>query len=231
MGLKEFFFKSGDITLHGIENDNSSELAPLLFIPGLWGQAEQFTDILNLGVGQRKAFALSLRGRGRSDVPEQGYTLVDHVSDIEAFTKAKNIDRYFLITVSAGASYAIAYAGKNSEKLTGLIITDYPPISKSYPPQMVEGVLKEVKDIKISEKFLIGLQRESQTQDLTSELNKITCPVTIMRGGQTGSYLTEDHLNLYKKNLRKMSIKTLEDVAHDPLLAPTCFVQGLSTEI
>lgn len=232
MGIHGFHVKNRDISLHGLSNDGdmSVEHPPVVFIPGLWGQAEQFAEILT-SIEPRRAFALSLRGRGQSSVPETGYSLEDQASDIESFANEMELDKFFLVTVSAGASYAISYASRNSEKLAGLFITDYPPISKSYPPQMVEGVLADIKNIKISRQFLEGLQRESRAMDLSYLLKQIRCPVTVFRGGKSGAYLNEEYLDAYRKNLTSLSVKTLIDVAHDPLEAPACLIQGLTSQI
>lgn len=229
MEIHEFRIRNGDIELHGLANDGqvSADLPAILFVPGLWGRAEQFTEILKL-LNPRKAYALSLRGRGQSDVPETGYSLNDHSSDIDAFASQLGLDRFLLVTVSAGASYAITYAAENRQTLAGLIVTDYPAISKSYPLEMVHGVRASVKDFEVSETFLRGLQRESRALDLSPELKRISCPVTVFRGGKTGTYLDEGHLDVYRNSLSTVSFGVLPEVAHDPLEAPECFVRALA---
>src|SRR5262249_18437898 len=65
MEVSEFWIKNGIVGLHGLANSgqHSAECPPILIIPGLWGQAEQFIEIL-AALEPRKAYSLSLRGRG-----------------------------------------------------------------------------------------------------------------------------------------------------------------------
>lgn len=232
MGVHSFEFQNGELKLHGLQNagEYSNEQPPILFIPGLWGQAEQFSEIL-AQLEPRKAFALSLRGRGQSSVPEIGYSLEAHASDIQAFLDQMNIDRVILASVSAGASYALTYAAQESRRIEKLLITDYPAISKSYPLQMIEGVLAQVKDLNISRTFLEGLQRESQALSLEYKLKQIKCSVVVFRGSKPGSYLTEENLKTYKNNLEQLKIETLSEVVHDPLESIPHYIQALTAQL
>lgn len=228
MANQEFRIRNGSVELsargHAASAVTSS--APLLFIPGLWGQAEQFEHVIE-AFPERPTYALSLRGRGKSDVPDAGYTLDDHASDIQAFADQMGLDRFFIATVSAGASYAISFAAATNLTLEGLILTDYPPISKSYPIGMVDGVLSDVRDLNISEKFLRGLQRESVARELVLELQRTRCRVTVFRGLKSGSYLTDKDIEFYRENLATFSLVNLEDVAHDPLTASQSYIEAL----
>lgn len=226
MRLTEFHIRNGVIELHGIRNMGTLGV-PIVFIPGLWGEAEQFREILER-LYPRQAFAISLRGRGKSDVPENGYSLQDHVSDIKVLVDALDLSTFCLVSVSAGASYAIGYVAEEGQKLAKLVLTDYPALTKSYPPEMVQGVLSSIKNVRISKRFLIGLQRESVSRDLSDELKRISCSVTILRGAREGSYLNEDHINFYRQNVKNVTVQVLSEMAHDPLEATDCFVEGLA---
>jgi pimeloyl-ACP methyl ester carboxylesterase len=229
MHISELWTNNGGVRLHGLTNapDASNTDIPVLFIPGLWGEAAQFQPVLKL-LYPRKAYVLSLRGRGSSDVPERGYTFADHVSDIQAFVEQTNLARFDLISVSAGATYAIGYAARDCSKIRTLVLTDYPPISKSYPPDIIQGVLRNVKDVKVSETFLRGIQRESQSLDLSGELKKISSDVVILKGQREGSYLSEESLETYRKYLKHYRIQPLAGIAHDPLENVESFVAGIA---
>jgi pimeloyl-ACP methyl ester carboxylesterase len=226
--ITDFWIESGDLRLHGLFNNGlATEKRPsLLFVPGLWGTANQFASILE-AILPTRGYALSLRGRGESDAPEAGYSLEDHIDDMEAFAAATDLKRFSIVTVSAGASYAIAFAAKYCDRLDQLIFTDYPPISKSYPVEMIQGVLSSVKNVPIKEKFLRGLQRDSRAIDLAKHLEQIKCPVTILKGALEGSYLTEEHAKTYLSHLAEAKIVEIPGVAHDPLENQPQFLETL----
>jgi pimeloyl-ACP methyl ester carboxylesterase len=233
MELEEFRIKNGDVELHGIMNvceTTADSAPPIVIIPGLWGEAEQFKEILR-SLLPRKSYAISLRGRGKSDVPESGYSLGDHVLDIQALVIEMSLENFTLVSVSAGAGYAIAYAAEANHRLSSLIVTDYPAIVKSYPPEMIQGVLSSVHNVRISEKFLVGLQKETVAQDLAIELRNISCPVTVLRGAKKGTYLTDDDIRVYRRHTEKISVRVLSEVSHDPLDAPLNFIEALKAVI
>lgn len=63
---------------------------------------------------------MSLRGLGKSDSPINGFTLNDHVQDINAVILHSQVKNYCLMAYSMGVPYPIKYASTNSN-LKGLI--------------------------------------------------------------------------------------------------------------
>ena len=96
----------------------------LLYIPGALNAAEQALGMLN-GFYPRKRVAVSLRGRGKSEAPQSGYSLDEHASDIEAAVKVSGLAEYYLMAHSLGVPYAIRFAASDPG-VKGLIIGDYP---------------------------------------------------------------------------------------------------------
>ena len=54
-----------------------------------------------------------------------GYTLEDHISDIDAVIKHLGLKEFILFGYSRGVSYTIGYAIQNASLLKGLIIGDF----------------------------------------------------------------------------------------------------------
>lgn len=84
---------------------------------------------------------MSFRGRGRSDAPEHGYRIEDHVSDIEAVIADLGPSRLALFASSAGVPRALGYALKHTERLSCLVIEDHPAERGRLPPEWPERFL------------------------------------------------------------------------------------------
>ena len=101
----------------------TEERPPLLIVPGFTESAEDYIEIIR-AFEDRKCIAITLRGRGKSDSPEFGYTLEDHVSDIQAVVEQLALDNFYMLGYSRGVSYMIEYALGNLSKIKGMIIGD-----------------------------------------------------------------------------------------------------------
>lgn len=82
MKLCEGKVYNGEVELHYLESQvDTSELSPLVIIPGLAEAVEDYIDIIKR-IDNRKCIVISLRGRGKSDSPKSGYKLSEHWVDI-----------------------------------------------------------------------------------------------------------------------------------------------------
>lgn len=84
--MKSFFVNNGSVKIHVLEKGAPSTKTPsLLIITGIWEPAERAIPVLS-GIASH-VVAFSFRGRGLSSTPETGYSLENHLSDIEAVVK------------------------------------------------------------------------------------------------------------------------------------------------
>lgn len=110
---------------------------PLVIIPGLSESAEDYISIVEK-LTPRHIIMITLRGRGKSDSPASGFTLEDHISDIDAVVRHLELESFILMGYSRGVSYQLGYAVQHPERIRGLIIGDYPAIHTQLPPGWVE---------------------------------------------------------------------------------------------
>lgn len=200
--------QNGSVKIHYITNqpNNSIDRTGIVFSLGIWEPAERAIPLLN-SLKDRRGVAFSYRGRGKSDTPKEGYDLDSHISDLEAVIEEADMDKFCLLGFSRGVQYALGYALKHPEKLTGLILVDFPPFqTKPSAKFWIELVYlgRPLTDFTRPEAFE-GMERESIVADFTKQLNKITCPVIIFRGVQDTnsipSNLSENDLKLYFDNM------------------------------
>src|SRR6266571_8484238 len=148
------------VRLHYIESQprTSVELVPIVFIPGALGTAELYYREIE-SLAPRRCVAISLRGRGKSAAPREGYSLEDHVSDIEAVVQSAELRSFCLMAYSMGVPYAIDYAARNPQHIRGLVLGDYKARLPAIGPEWIEQSLAfpGAKPIAVT-----GLQRESK---------------------------------------------------------------------
>jgi pimeloyl-ACP methyl ester carboxylesterase len=74
--------------------------------------------------GARRLLALDLRGRGRSDKPDQGYSPGQHCRDLDAVLEHLGLERVVLMGHSLGAYISLIYAATRPQRAAGLILVD-----------------------------------------------------------------------------------------------------------
>ncbi|WP_198317029.1 alpha/beta fold hydrolase [Sutcliffiella horikoshii] len=164
--MRDRYSKNKDISIHYLETtDYSHNLTPLVYVPGALGFAEHFEDEMKI-LSPRHCVSLSLRGNGKSDAPLKGYTLEDHVSDIEAAIKESRLKDYCLMAYSMGVPYAIQYASNNPEYIKGMILLDYPAKFPSIPESWVDTVFSKGYIKEDRQHVVRGIQRDSEEVEL-----------------------------------------------------------------
>ncbi len=191
------------VRLHYIDSQRSTsvELVPIVFVPGALGSAELYLREIE-SLAPRRCIAISLRGGGKSDAPEKGYSLEDHVSDIEAVVQDSELRDFCLMAYSMGVPYAIEYAARNPQHVRGLLLGDYKARLPAIRPEWIEQALSTPGAKPMAVK---GLQRESKEVILWNRLDLIKCPVLVIQGGKPGSLLPVEAVELYKCHLTMLS--------------------------
>ncbi|MGD6774673.1 alpha/beta fold hydrolase [Sutcliffiella horikoshii] len=215
MPVRDRYSKNKDISIHYLETtDYSHNLTPLVYVPGALGFAEHFEDEMKI-LSPRHCVSLSLRGNGKSDAPLKGYTLEDHVSDIEAAIKESRLKDYCLMAYSMGVPYAIQYASNNPEYIKGMILLDYPAKFPSIPESWVDTVFSKGYIKEDRQHVVRGIQRDSEEVELWEDLQRIKCPVLIIKGGTNHSLLKERATEKYKGNLSNVKVVEFSDSGHE----------------
>lgn len=99
-GMLEAFFDSDGIRLHYM--DYGGHGSPLVLLAGLGGTAHLFRGLAPRLSRRFRVVALTRRGHGRSDRPDDGYDIETLVEDIRRFLDALGIER----AAFAGHSFA-----------------------------------------------------------------------------------------------------------------------------
>ncbi len=211
--VEDGWVDNNGVQLHYLESRSGSShsLLPIVFVPGALGSAENYLKEM-ASLDPRKCVAISLRGRGKSDAPETGYTFERQVSDVEAVMKKIGLTEFCLMGYSVGVSYAIGFATRHVTHVRGLIIGDY---SARYPIFRPEWVNNALTFPGAKAQAVRGIQRDSREVLLWDALERIECPVLVLRGGQAHSLLPGEKAEKYRHHLRNVKIVTFGESGHE----------------
>ncbi len=217
----ESWAHNGSVRLHHLRSggEGASQGTPVLFIPGMSQIADDFAGLM-ASLAPRGCVAATLRGRGRSDVPQSGYTLEDHVADIEAVVAQSGLGRFHLFAFSRGVAYALGYGVSHPDRLASLIIGDYPGHHSAISPEWVDAFLASTFQGKTArermpEHAIRAIQREARQILFWDDLARVNCPVLILKGGAEGSLLPMDQAERYLRALPDARLVVFDGFGHD----------------
>jgi len=96
----------------------------ILAVHGMTANSRCF-DVMAAALSPRHRFlAVDLRGRGLSDKPPTGYSLDQHVRDIEAVLADLGLKKVFMMGHSLGAYVSLVFTAKRPDLVEGLILID-----------------------------------------------------------------------------------------------------------
>lgn len=216
MHIESGWVRNGTVQLHYLDSGPSTDpsLTPIVFIPGRFGTAEDYVNTEFAGLAPRRCVAVSLRGRGNSDAPSDGYAFEDHVADVSAVLVYLRLGRFCLMGYSLGVPCALGYALQHPQGLSGMILADYPARYPALPPGWAEGTLA-ANPGRAKPDVARALERDSQEVFLWDALPAIEAPVLVLRGAQPGALLSAEAADRYRQGLRRVRVVVLENSAHD----------------
>ena len=208
--LQEKWAQNHEVRLHYLDNGGNG--IPVVFIPGLHGSAEDFGDILT-AMAPHRAIAVSLRGRGRSSIPEVGYRFENHVQDIAAVVSAIGDEPVCLVGHSVGATYALGFALDDPQRMAALVIAGYPARYPELSADWGFRTMMQYPDV-MSMIAVLGLQHEAADISLWESLPELDCPLMVLRGGKPTSRLPEELAVEYQRWRPDVQMVVFPDSGH-----------------
>ena len=95
---------------------------PLAMIPGLGTDVSEWQSIIQPLARHRKVIAFDNRGAGRTDKPEQPYTIEQMANDTDGLLRALGVERADILGVSLGGRIALALALAHPERVGKLAL-------------------------------------------------------------------------------------------------------------
>ena len=97
---------------------------PILCVHGITANCRCWKILAAALVPQYNMIAMDLRGRGRSDKPDTGYSLDHHIRDIHCLLDDLDIDQTVIMGHSLGAFIGLAFAAQYPDRIDRLILVD-----------------------------------------------------------------------------------------------------------
>ncbi|HRI29633.1 MAG TPA: alpha/beta hydrolase [Chitinophagales bacterium] len=212
MNLIEHSVNNQGVTIHCLEYHKSTSQTPIVIVPGVTNSAEEIAQDLQRKLNHYHVI-ISLRGRGKSQAPEVGYSLEDQASDVVAVITHLQISECFLFGYSVGVPIAIKAATQLAPRVKAVILGDYAPFYPSFDKSWAARVKED--DPLISNKLLYGLVADSKFTNLVPDLKSLDIPVLLLKAGQKNSAFPIEAIPKFKESIPKGVVDILSDRDHD----------------
>lgn len=124
-------------------DDGGAGGIPVLLVHSFAGNTTHWNAQLEHLRKSRRAIALDLRGHGRSAPPTNNdYSLDALAQDIGAVADGLGLKRFVLVGHSMGGAASLAYAGKNPDRVAGLVLAGAPG---KLPPEQAEKIMRSLE--------------------------------------------------------------------------------------
>lgn len=124
------YITAGDLEIHYLEHGSG---APVLFLHGNWASCGWWEPLLALLPTGFRGFAPDMRGRGKTQGPDNDYSLASLAHDILTFADALRVKRFHLVGHSLGAGVAMQLALDHGDWVASITAVA-PPWVDGMPP-------------------------------------------------------------------------------------------------
>jgi pimeloyl-ACP methyl ester carboxylesterase len=218
------YCENGGVQLEYLVWFGTARDLPVLLIPGLaapaayWARHDDFIELLS-GGGARTILAVSPRGTGGSDCPEDGWTPDHYQDDLAALLRAEFIERCHVIGHSVGAFHGLGFALRAPRVVASVTMGDFPPVLPEYGRAWVLR-MNAMEPKRFHPDFPRRFAAASRRVDYTARLDELEAPLLVVQGTAAGAFLMDEHLLLLRAAPRLEVLKV--DTGHDVFASTGC---------
>lgn len=110
---------AGDLNIYYVEKGKGK---PVVFVHGNWTTSTSWLPVLERLPEGWRGIAYDVRGRGKTEGPDNDYTMPELAADLSAFTDALGLDRFHLVAHSLGSAIAMQFALDHPQRIESLTI-------------------------------------------------------------------------------------------------------------
>jgi len=215
-GLRLHYVDSFD---HPVDAPLGGPLAPVVFVPGMGDEAEEYHDLLD-ELLPRRVIAVDVRGRGASDLPEAGWSPAHHVADLDAVIADAGAQRVHMASYSRGTGYSLGWAITHPDRVLSVTIGDYFAGHVRVPEQYRPGFhTRKWRGRPMNERMtpqaIDGVFAESEDVEMFEELGALGVPVLLVRGTAPGAIVTDELADRYRASVPGIEIVDFDGSGHD----------------
>jgi len=143
-------------------------LPPVVFLHGGGLNAHTWDIVCAALRRERHCLALDQRGHGESEwSPEMDYATESHAGDVGAFVDALKLERFVLVGMSLGGANGLAWAGRHSQRLAGLVMIDVGPEVRAEGVRKIAAFTSEATPLDSIEDFVAKALAFNPRRDAT----------------------------------------------------------------
>jgi pimeloyl-ACP methyl ester carboxylesterase len=215
----ERYVNNDGVKIRYLDNDPPSPVGlPLVFVPGITDFADEYHAMLDF-VTDRRLLVIEMRGRGGSDSPPTGYTVLDQAGDVEAVLATNELDRFHMMTFSRGTTPSLEVAMRKPHRAITLSIGDYLAVEMGLTSEWVEFQWasrwrgRQMPE-RVQRHVLEGIQSGSRHRELWHEVAGLEVPVLVARGG-SGGVVSEEQADRYRATVPGVEVVEIPGSGHD----------------
>jgi pimeloyl-ACP methyl ester carboxylesterase len=114
------YVNAGDLKIHYVESGNPDG-EPVVLVHGNWSTCSWWEPVMERLPNSFRAVAYDMRGRGKTEGPDNGYTMPEMAADLRALCDALPIERCHLVGHSLGSAVAMQFALESPERVMSLV--------------------------------------------------------------------------------------------------------------
>jgi pimeloyl-ACP methyl ester carboxylesterase len=218
-GVRLHYLDSGGLDSGGLDSGGPASAAPLVFVPGMGDDADEFDHLL-ADLLPRRVLAVDLRGRGRSEVPDGGWGLAEHVADLAVVIGHAGIGRTHIASYSRGTSYAVGWAIGHADQVLSVAIGDYGARQVKVPEDHWASWGKRrwrgrAGDERMDARAILGVFTEGEAIDLFDDLGALGVPVLVMHGTERDAMVTPELLARYRAHVPNVETVAFAGSGHN----------------
>src|SRR5579863_2086628 len=218
MALEKFTDNQG-VKIRYLDNNPSRPIGlPILFATGIVDVADDYVEALEF-FADRRVLVVDLRGRGGSDAPPSGYSVLELAGDLRSVLDANDIGPFHLMTFSRGTTPGLELAIQLPDRVRTVSIGDYLPAEIALPPEFAEQMWTarwrgSQNSTRVQRHALAGIQSASRAREFWAELAALAVPVLVARGSE-GGVINDERADAYRQSIPGVEIVMIAGSGHD----------------
>lgn len=162
------FIETNGINLHYLEYKGDGPT--IILMHGLTANAHAFDGLIAAGLSPSfNVISIDLRGRGQSDKPDTGYTMMDHAKDIIGLLDKLKMDKVIMGGHSFGALLSLYLATHFPERVQKLLILDAAAKMHENTREMLGPSLSRLGQTYLSQEYYIDKVKQAPYLDFWNE--------------------------------------------------------------
>ncbi|WNB90804.1 alpha/beta hydrolase [Bacillus sp. NEB1478] len=123
--------------------DHGGTGEPIIFLHYLGGIAQLWQPVIKHFIQNHRVITYDLRGHGKSDQPEEGYTFEDTAKDLDTVLDHFKVNKAHLVGSSYGCMVGLYYASNRKDRVLSLVQCDGAMINNTGDNGLYEETLEE----------------------------------------------------------------------------------------